>query len=145
MNGARWNASNNNRRGWSSDVQNDRYKQVTSGNYGFLIGAVPGYAYFLWTMLWFRRVKKEAVALAWKKGEFLDMDSSENQNYDFLLRAGKFIKPGDGLGAREGKEHMLSARGRMLKRFRTGAILAVVGALIGVGVSTGIDLLMARP
>lgn len=117
---------------------------MNSGDYGFLIGAGPGYAHLLWTMFWFRRVKKEAVALARKKGEFLDLDSSENQNYDFLLRPGKFIKPGDGLGVREGKELMLSARGQMLKRVRTGAVLTVVGAVLGVVVFTGVDLVVAR-
>jgi hypothetical protein len=73
------------------------------------------------------------------------MDSSENQNYDFLLWPGNFIKPEDGPGVRQGKNLMLSARGRMLRCVLIGAVIAVVGAVLGVVICTGIDVLMARP
>lgn len=115
---------------------------MSSDTLGFILGAVPGGIYTLSNILRMRRVQSRAVALAREHGEFLDMDSSENQNFDYLLDPGKFIKPNDGPGARRGKELLLSVRNQMLKRHLIGAALLVVGAVLGVGISAAVDLVM---
>jgi hypothetical protein len=117
---------------------------MNSGTYGFFLGAAPGLAYIFCTLFRVQRVLARAKALAREKGEFLDMDSAENQNFYFLLGPGRFIKPGDGPGVRQGKELLLSIRSDMFRRHWIGLVLVVCGAFLGVGISTAIDFLMAR-
>jgi hypothetical protein len=117
---------------------------MDSGTYGFFLGAAPGFAYIFRTLISVQRVLSRAKALAREHGEFLDLDSAENQNFDFLLSPGKFIKPGDGPGVRQGKELLLSIRSDMFRRHWIGLVLVVVGIFLGLGISTGVDLLMAK-
>lgn len=117
---------------------------MDSGTCGFFLGAAPGMTYIAGNLLRTQRVLATAKALAREHGEFLDMDSAENQNFDFLLSPEKFVKPGDGPGVREGKNLLLSIRSDMLRRHWIGLALVVVGIFVGLGVAAGIDVLMGR-
>lgn len=69
--------------------------------------------------------------VARQQGEFLDFDSSENQNLDFMLSPQDFIRPNDGSGVRSGKELLLSVRPEVMRRYRIEVVV-----LIGVPMAT---------
>jgi hypothetical protein len=113
--------------------------------YGFFGGAAPGMISIFRGMIRVWRTMRLAREVARQQGEFLDLDSSDNQNLDFMLSPQSFIKPSDGPGVRSGKELLLSIRPEVMRRYRIGMVMVLVGVPMGMGVATGIEYLMGRP
>jgi hypothetical protein len=114
--------------------------------YGFFGGAAPGIVNILRGMFRVWRTMRLAREVARQKGEFLDFDSSENQNLDFMFYPQNFIKPNDGPGARSGKELLLSIRPQVLRRYKIGVVMMLIGIPIGMFVATSIEyLFLGRP
>jgi hypothetical protein len=113
--------------------------------YGFFGGAAPGIVNILRGMIRVWRTMRLARDVARQQGEFLDFDSSENQNLDFMLSPQSFIRPNDGPGVRSGKELLLSIRLEVMRRYRIGVVMVLIGVPMGMGVATGIEYVMGRP
>jgi hypothetical protein len=114
--------------------------------YGFFGGMAPGMVVILRGMIRVWRTMRLARSVARQQGEFLDFDSSENQNLDFMLHPQNFIRPSDGPGVRTGKELLLSIRPEVLRRYKVGGVMVLVGVPVGMFVVTGIEyLFLGRP
>lgn len=87
----------------------------------------------------------EAAHIARRQGEFLDFYSSENPSYDFMFNPQRFIKSGDGPGARSGKNLLLSHRDKVWRRYWTGIILVILGVPLGLLMATCGEYLSGRP
>ncbi|TCV92802.1 hypothetical protein EC912_106141 [Luteibacter rhizovicinus] len=111
---------------------------MDSGAYGFFLGAAPGLSYIVGNMIQLQRVTAKAQEIARQNGELLDVHFSPSLRVDYLFRPGSFIRPDDGAGLRNAKELLLSVRRKMLIRHALGALMTVIGALIGVVIAIAI-------
>lgn len=114
--------------------------------YGFFGGAAPGIVNILRGMMHAWRTMRLAREVARQQGEFLDFDSSENQNLDVMLHPQNFIRPSDGPGVRSGKELLLSIRPEVLRRYKLGGVMVLIGVPLGMFVVTCIEyVFLGRP
>ncbi|WP_185754265.1 hypothetical protein [Luteibacter sp. 9135] len=105
---------------------------MSSGEIGFLVGAIPGLTLVFRNMLALRRRIEEAEKLAKENGSFLDFNySASSMKSDFLFRPGTFIKPDDEAGICHAKEHLLMVRRRTIKRHVVGGLVVMTGAILG--------------
>lgn len=108
------------------------------GAYGFFLGIAPGIAYGLWDLYHVQQVVRDAKKIARDHGEWLDIGSSPSIRFDYIFRPKHFIRPEDGVGVRLAKSRLLSIRRHAMRRHMVSALLAAIGAFLGVIAAVGI-------
>lgn len=88
--------------------------------------------YALWNLARGPQAFRTAQRAAQGRGEWLDLAATPTLRFDFVFRPQRLIRPGNGEGVRHAKAQLLAMRKPFLRRHALGALLAIVGAFMGM-------------
>ncbi|SKB57205.1 hypothetical protein [Luteibacter sp. 22Crub2.1] len=111
---------------------------VSASEVGFFLGIAPGVGYALWSHARAQQAFQAAQRTAQAHGEWLDLAATPTLRFHFVFRPQRFIRPNDGEGVRQAKAQLLAMRKPFLRRHALGALLAAVGAFVGMALALGL-------